>query len=231
MSIRNETPYLKTINNVAMFVVFFSDCPTEAGLNYLIKNNKSACHPHSENKNYDLEIYNSWRGALDEESQHSIMPVYDFINHFLALKRRHIDSKLIFLTDNKNVESIRLLASLNIFYLLSKNESVNFIHEVITNSVTITNQNASPKVIEKIADMEISQTLSKREWFILNSLARNLSPNAISKTSGISIKTVSAHKVNAMNKLRMTSPQLTKLLMRLAEVKSISTIMIKDAPK
>ncbi|HHQ4306916.1 TPA: helix-turn-helix transcriptional regulator, partial [Serratia fonticola] len=89
---------------------------------------------------------------------------------------------------------------------------------------------ASPKVIEKIGGDEVHKSLSQREWFVLNSLSRNLSPSTISKISGISIKTISAHKINAMNKLRLTSPQLLKLLMRLAEVKSISTITIKEVP-
>ncbi|WP_447876256.1 helix-turn-helix transcriptional regulator [Serratia fonticola] len=231
MSIMKVPAYLNRTNYGPIFIFFFSDSPTETGLNHLIKSNSKAFLYHSDNNNYDMGIYNTGSGDLDEKTQHSTIPVYDFINNTLILKRRYIDSKFIFLIENNNIESIRLLASLNIFYLLSKNEDVHFIHKAITNQVNIMSQKTSPKVIDKIPNGEINKTLSMREWFVLNSLARNLSPNAISKASGISIKTISAHKVNAMNKLRLTSPQLLKLLMQLAEVKSISTIMIKDSPK
>lgn len=229
MSASNSLIHYNSINHGARLIVFFSDFPTETGLNYLIKNT-SLNSSYLESKSYSMDIHSMESIKSNKENQPHSMRVYNLINHLLVLKRRGTYSQIIFLTENHNIESLKLFLSLNIFYLLSKNEGVDFIHKSVFKTINAIGPGASPKVIEKIGGDEVHKSLSQREWFVLDSLSRNLSPSTISKTSGISIKTISAHKINAMNKLRFTSPQLLKLLMRLAEVKSISTITIKEVP-
>ncbi|WP_260514493.1 LuxR C-terminal-related transcriptional regulator [Serratia fonticola] len=227
MSASNSLTHYHSINHGARLIVFFSDFPTETGLNYLIKN--TPLHSsYLESKSYSTDIHSIEIIKSNKENRPHSMRAYDLINHLLVLKRRGIYSQIIFLTENHNIEILKLLLSFNVFYLLSKNECMDFIHKSVLNPMNIIGPGASPKVIEKIGGDEVLKSLSQREWFVLNSLSRNLSPSTISKLLGISIKTISAHKINAMNKLRLTSPQLLKLLMRLAEVKSISTITIKE---
>ncbi|MNN74241.1 DNA-binding transcriptional activator BglJ [compost metagenome] len=129
------------------------------------------------------------------------------------------------------MEILHSLTSFKMFHLLSKKETLQFIHRVVTQSVNTNNQYASPGIIEKKEANGANKPLSQREGFVLNSLARKITPAAIGKMAGIIIKTVSAHKMNAMRKLGLTSPQFLQLLVGLSEVKNISTMVLKEPPK
>lgn len=214
MTVKQETERQNTIRQGACFIVYFNDFCTEMGLNYLLKSEHTG-----------VGTYNT---------QHSIqqhtMPTYDLINYFSSLKKGCLDNRIIILTENKDVEVLNFLSSFNMFYLLSKKETPQFIHRVVTQPVEI-NKNVSPDIIDKIEDSAANKPLSRREWFVLQSLSRKLTPAAISKMAGINVKTVSAHKMRAMRKLGLNSSQFLQLLMRLAEVRNINTMILKESPK
>lgn len=215
MAVWQEINDLEPMSQGSCFIVFFNDFCTEMGLNYLLENAYS-----------ELGVYKMQRSI-----QQYTMPTYDLINYFSALKRDCINNRVIILTENKEMEIFHSLTSFKMFHLLSKKETLQFIHRVVTQSVNTNNQYASPGIIEKKEANGANKPLSQREWFVLNSLARKITPAAIGKMAGINIKTVSAHKMNAMRKLGLTSPQFLQLLVGLSEVKNISTMVLKEPPK
>lgn len=215
MTVKQAVNCQSTMRQKSCFIVYFNDFCTELGLNYLLASERTG-----------VDTYNT-QCSIQQYS----MPTYDLINFFSTLKRGCIDNRIIILTDNKDVEILTFLASFNIFYLLSKKETPQFIHRAITKPEGTNQKNLSPNLIRKIEDNVANKPLTPREWFVLHSLARRLTPASIGKMAGINIKTVSAHKMRAMRKLGLTSSQLLQLLMRLAEVRNINTMMLKESPE
>lgn len=218
-------------------VVFFSDFTTDMGLKCLLKNafpSASLLFEHEYidgRKRYSRGAYANLRSAYNNlpepETQQHTMPVYEMVNYLLNLKRSHPENKVIVITESHDDIILKLLASLNVFYLLSKRESKHFIYHTVTDSINSFNQHASPEVIKKIGGRWSSHYLTHKQWFILNQLAKKHTPAIVGKISGLHVKTISTHKRNIMKALGFTSLQFLQLLVMLGSVKEVSTMVIK----
>lgn len=213
-------------------MVFFSDFPASVGLKHMLKNTSS---PESLRFNQEyLErtadyTLSTAEVFLPPKTVQNTMPVYDFINYLLKLNSTQPQSKIIVLTEDHDYVMLKLLASFNIFYLLSKKESLQFIHHTVIESSDVFEQHASPAIIKKIGKRWNNEPLTHRQWFVLNQLAKSLPPAVIGAIWGLHVKTISTHKRNIMKKLGFTSRQFLQLLMMLGEVKEISTMQIKTS--
>ncbi|MGL5386253.1 MAG: LuxR C-terminal-related transcriptional regulator [Serratia sp. (in: enterobacteria)] len=196
-------------------LVFFSDFAAGMGLEYILKN-RSSVDPLRCSQEY-----------FDRETEQHAMPAYELINYLLKLNSIQPKNKIIVLTENNDHIFLKLLASFDLFYLLSKKESLQFIHHAVSEPTDVFERRASPDIISKIGGRWENERLTHRQWFVLNQLAKSLSPAVIGGIWGLHVKTISTHKTNIMKKLGFTPWQFTQLLMMLGEVREFSSMEIK----
>lgn len=230
MNINPNMHYESSMSCGTQTLVFFSDFAADIGLKNLLRNSPSFSSLHYYSGFLSASLRQQWKTEITPsvtKIQQDAMPVYDSINYLLQLNKRHPFNKIIVFTESHEHIIVKLLASFNAFYLLSKKESPRFIHCAITTPINVYNQYASPDIIKNIGGNWDHKSLSSQEWFILNQLAKIQSPATISNITGLSVKTISNHKRNAMRKLGLSSLELLQLLIMLGESKEISTMIVK----
>ena len=213
-------------------LVFFSDFAADMGLKSILQNGLPVEPERFGQAYFENEIGYPRDADMDfsiPKSERYVMPLYDIINYFLRLDSIQPKNQLIVFTENNDHIMLKLLASFNKFYLLSKKESLQFIHHAVAEPTGIFEQHASPDIINKIGGRMENERLTHRQWFVLNQLAKSLSPAVIGGIWGLHVKTISTHKTNIMKKLGFTPWQFTQLLMKLGEVREISTVEIKTS--
>ncbi|MDK2375042.1 LuxR family transcriptional regulator [Serratia fonticola] len=198
-------------------LVFFTDFVADIGIKYMLNNISSSNR---------LEYF--YRDMVYRTEQY-VMPIHELLDSLLMVNCTQPKNKIIFLTEGDDPILLRLLASFDMFYFLSKKESLQFIQQAFDDPVDVFEQHASPCIINKIRENWRGERLTHKQRLILNQLAKSLSPTEIGRTLGVHLKTISTHKINIMKKLGYTPWQFTQLLMKLGEVRKISTIKIKTS--
>ncbi|NTY87921.1 response regulator transcription factor [Serratia fonticola] len=222
--------YENTMNYETQTLVFFNDFAADIGLKTLLRTSPPFSSLHYYSGYLGVPMSHPWKTEITPsvtKTQQDAVPVYESINYLLRLSMMHPTNKIIVFAESHEHIIVKLLASFNAFYLLSKKESPHFIHCAITTPINVYNQYASPDIIKNIGGNWNHKSLSSQEWFILNQLAKIQSPATISNITGLSVKTISNHKRNAMKKLGYSSLELLKLLIMLGELKEISTMIVK----
>ena len=118
------------------------------------------------------------------------------------------------MVDNSHAPTLRLLCALGVRFILCKFDSLDNICEVLKKT-TLKKYMSSylksvfvkypppPRWAKEGGEVNDEELFTKRESDIILDLFQGISPWNVAKKRFISIKTVSAHKLNALKKIRM----------------------------
>lgn len=130
----------------------------------------------------------------------------DHVNfHVLSILGEYFtDLNILVIIYNPTIQAISLMRSVGIEKFLSGNDSI----FALSTAMACQSEGLylSPKLSEIIKDSGVynlpePEKLSSMERYVLRCLFSGLSPNYIAVRKGISIKTVSSHKLRALEKL------------------------------
>ncbi|MBW4201876.1 response regulator transcription factor [Enterobacter cloacae subsp. cloacae] len=152
------------------------------------------------------------------EDSHNPVSSLDGLNLVKWLKKRFPDLKIVVMSSYKHAPMIRTLLEMGISGYISMDISERTLKEVLisvkNNEIYVEN------VIMRSLFLHQQNnpcTLSLRESEILRLLCRGLSLTQIADKMNLSIKTISAHKIRAMNKLDVDTD--SKLFIYLSKTK------------
>ncbi len=132
------------------------------------------------------------------------MPILNGIETVKALKGKHVDTKIIALTSDKNTAHFVEMVKLNVHGFMLKTASAQEIQnaiQLVSNGAQYISNDLFDTITEAIADKNDKQSkFSRRETEILDLIGKGLDTKDIAKKLYISQRTIEKHKSNMMAK-------------------------------